>query len=85
MIARPIEDTIAGTMYGMSHKTTIYLPAELKVAVEREAARRRCSEAQVIRDAVSAAVQRPRPNAGLLDGEPMAERVDELLGGFGDR
>ncbi|MBM3678721.1 MAG: ribbon-helix-helix protein, CopG family [Actinobacteria bacterium] len=69
----------------MPCKTTIYLPDELKLAVEREAARRRCSEAQVIREAVAAAVTRPRPNAGLVSHEPMADRTDELLAGFGER
>ena len=75
----------AGTMCGMSRKTTIYLPDDLKAAVEREARRRGCSEAQVVRDAVTAAVTRPRPTAGLLDTEPLAARVDELLVGFGER
>ncbi len=72
-------------MYGMTQKTTVYLPDDLKLAIEREALRRRCSEAQVIRDAVAAAVARPRPNAALIDGEPIAARVDELLNGFGER
>ena len=75
----------AGTIYGMSRKTTIYLPDDLKAAVEREARRRGCSEAQVVRDAVTAAVTRPQPTAGLLDTEPLAARVDELLVGFGER
>ena len=69
----------------MSHKTTVYLPNDLKIALEREAARRGCSEAQVIRDAVSKSVSRPRPTTGLFDGESLSGRVDELLGGFGDR
>jgi hypothetical protein len=72
-------------MYGMTHKTTIYLPEELKASIEREAARRGCSEAQVIRDAVSSAVARPAPTPGLLDHEPIADRTDELLVGFGER
>ena len=67
----------------MVHKTTIYLPEELKAAIEREARQRGCSEAQFIRDAVSMAVTRPRPALGLIDAEPMAARVDELLEGFG--
>ncbi len=66
-------------------KTTIYLPDDLKAGLEREARRRGCSEAEVIRQAVAAAVQRPQPNVGLLDAEPMADRVDELLDGFGER
>lgn len=69
----------------MSHKTTIYLPADLKKAVEGEARRRGCSEAEVIRNAVRQAVQRPEPAAGFLDADPIADRVDELLEGFGQR
>lgn len=75
----------AGTIYGMPHKTTVYLPDDLKTAVEGEARRRRLSEAEVIRQAISQAVRRPRPRAGFVDGEPMAEHVDELLAGFGER
>jgi hypothetical protein len=68
-------------------KTTIYLPNELKQAVVREAHRRGLSEAEVIRDAVRTVVspQRERPTAGLYSGEPIAEHVDELLEGFGER
>ena len=72
-------------MYGMSRKTTIYLSDELKAALEDEARRRRCSEAKVIRDALAAAVTRPKPAAGLIAAEPIAERADELLAGFGER
>ena len=76
---------IGGTIYGVNTKTTIYLPDDLRESVKSEAKRRGCSEAQVIREAISKAVVRPRPHAGLLDAETMAERVDELLAGFGDR
>ncbi|MFZ6004996.1 MAG: CopG family transcriptional regulator [Actinomycetota bacterium] len=69
----------------MTCKTTLYLPDDMKAAVERESRRRGCSEAQVIRDAISQAVQRPVPRAALIEGEPFAERVDELLSGFGAR
>jgi predicted transcriptional regulator len=69
----------------MSNKTTIYLPDDLKVALELEAKRRGCSEAQVVRDAVSRAVARPRPRPALVAGEPFAERANELLVGFGER
>lgn len=69
----------------MSKKTTIYLPDRLKAAIEREARGRDCSEAQVIRDAVVAALTRPRPAAGIVAVTPIAESVDELLEGFGER
>ena len=72
-------------MYGMSVKTTVYLPEELKRALEHEAARRGVSEAQLIRSAIAEAVARPRPRAGIIDGDPIADRVDEVLAGFGDR
>jgi len=66
-------------------KTTVYLPDELKAAMAREAERRGVSEAQFIRSALSAAVSRPAPRPGLFVAEPFAERVDELLTGFGER
>lgn len=67
-------------------KTTLYLPAELKAAVERQAQARGIPEAQVIREAIAAAVIRPAPRAGLIASpEPIASRVDELLDGFGER
>jgi predicted transcriptional regulator len=66
-------------------KTTIYLPAELKAAVEREARQRGMSEAEVIRQAIAQAVTHVRPRAGIIDGEPLAERTDELLAGLGER
>ena len=78
-----------GTMYGMK-KTTIYLPDELKAALERVAVAEGQSEAELIRTALRekiAAVSSTRPtiplsSAGL--GDPtLAERVDELLAGFG--
>lgn len=72
-------------MCGMTFKTTLYLPDDLKAAVERESRRRGCSEAQVIRDAISTSVERPRPRAAFIDGEPFAERADHLLAGFGTR
>ena len=76
-------------MYGMK-KTTLYLPEELKASLERMAADELRSEAEIIREAIAEKVDRrtrPRPNlplcaAGL--GDPtIAERVDELLDGFG--
>ena len=69
----------------MSVKTTIYLPVELKEALAAEARRRGQSEAEVVREAISALVTRPRPRPGVVAGEPFAERSEELLTGFGER
>jgi predicted transcriptional regulator len=67
-------------------KTTVYLPDDLKAGLAREASQRGVAEAQIIREAIAAAVQRPRPHAGLFESdEPLAHRADELLSGFGDR
>lgn len=75
-------------MYGM-RRTTVYLPEELKAALERTAAAQGASEAEVIRKALSAATTdhaHPKPRLPLFDsGDAMlAERVDEVLAaGFG--
>ena len=75
-------------MYGMK-KTTVYLPDELKAALERAAARGR-SEAELVREAVRELTQRlepPRPRLPLFSsGDPtLAERIDEVLReGFGE-
>jgi predicted transcriptional regulator len=66
-------------------KTTVYLPEDLKAALAAEASRRGCSEAEVIRSAIAAAVSRPAPRGAIIDGEPIARRVDQLLSGFGSR
>ena len=76
-------------MYGMK-KTTLYLPDELKAALERAAAAQGLSEAEIIRQAVryfTDSLQRPRPRLPLFDsGDPtLADRVDEELAkGFGE-
>ena len=76
-------------MYGMV-KTTVYLPDELKAALERVAAERAISEAELIREALSekvSAATAARPRVALfpegLGDETAAERVDDLLAGFG--
>ena len=67
-------------------KTTVYLPEALKAAVAMEARRRGVPEAEVIRNAIAAAVSRPRPRPGLFaSDQPFADRVEELLAGFGER
>lgn len=76
-------------MYGM-RRTTVYLPDELKAALERTAAVQGKTEAEVIRSALAAATSEqapPRPRVPLFDsGDPaLAERVDaELAEGFGE-
>lgn len=69
-------------------KTTVYLPDELRDAVRREARRRGSSDAEVIREAIAAAVGSGgvRPRAGLFDsGASIAEDLDRHLEGFGSR
>lgn len=80
---------MCGTTYGMK-KTTLYLPDELKEAVESMARSEGRSEADVIRDALSAAVDSrllPEPLVplpGMTLGDPsIAERAGELLDDFG--
>jgi hypothetical protein len=78
-----------GIMYGMK-RTTIYLPDDLKAALERTAAATGTSEAEIVRGAVAAATAEhasPHPKLPLFSsGEPtLAEHVDEALAdGFGE-
>lgn len=73
------------------HKTTVYLPKDLKVAMERLALEEDRSEAEIIREALRKAVResrKPRPRVPLTEeglGDPtVAQRVDDLLReGFG--
>jgi plasmid stability protein len=77
-----------GKVYVMK-KTTVYLPEDLKAALERAAAAQGRSEAELIRDAVrdlTRGLEPPRPRLPLFSsGDPtLAERVDEELArGFG--
>ena len=67
-------------------KTTVYLPEALKQGVERLARQRSCSEAEVIRRAIQDAISRPKPRGGIIPGDiAWARRVDDYLGGFGER
>jgi len=75
-------------MYGV-HKTTVYMPRELKLALARAAAARRCSEATLIREALhglTAEAAPPKPRLPLFrSGKPrLAERADKLRKGFGE-
>ncbi len=72
-------------MYGMNKKSTIYFPDDMKAAIERAARLQGCSEAELIRNAVAQAIERPTPTPGIFSAEPFADQVDELLAGFGER
>jgi plasmid stability protein len=78
-----------GMMYGM-RRTTVYLPDELKTALERTAAAQGRSEAEIVRSALASATFQhayPPPRLPLFDSgdETLAERVDEeLAGGYGE-
>jgi hypothetical protein len=65
-------------------RTTLYLPDELKAALERTAAAQGTSEAEVVRNALLAATidqAFPKPRIPLFDSGNMtlAEPVDEEL------
>lgn len=73
-------------MYGVK-RTTIYLPDDLKAQLEATARAEGRTEADVIREALAAALSRRSPRRPRLPlteptGETTnwAERVDELLG-----
>lgn len=71
-------------------RTTVYLPDDLKAALERTAPAQGRSEAEVVRSAVAAATAEqahPRPRVPLSSSgdATLAERVDEeLAAGFGE-
>ena len=71
-------------------KTTVYLPDNLKHALERAAEARGCSEAELIREAIRTVtndVAPPRPRLPLFKSgkRGLAERIDRALAGFGER
>lgn len=70
-------------------KTTVYLPDELKAALEQAAARSGSSEADLIRAALREFVRRSEPPVPRLPlfssgDSTLAERADEELSGFGE-
>jgi Arc/MetJ-type ribon-helix-helix transcriptional regulator len=70
------------------HKTTIYLPEELKHAMARLAQARGISEAELMREALQALTKSatpPRPRLPLFkSGLPgLADNVEDALEGFG--
>ena len=69
-------------------KTTVYLPRELKRALTRLARQRRCSEAELLREAVAhltGEADAPAPRLPLFrsTGPSIAEDIDRQLEGFG--
>jgi len=71
-------------------KTTVYLPLPLKRALRRVAGQRRCSEAALLREAVSritSEAEVPAPTLPLFRaaGPSIAEDIDSALDGFGVR
>jgi plasmid stability protein len=71
------------------HRSTVYLPDELKQALRRTAAATGRSEAELIREGVRRVTgdEPPRPRVGVLDsGLPdLADNADAYLDGFGER
>ena len=70
-------------------KTTVYLPTELKRALERAARLEGRSEADLIREGVATVTQRRRVAERIIplfhsENGDLAGRVDELLEGFGE-
>lgn len=71
-------------------KTTVYLPIELRRALRRVSQATGRSEAALIREGIGLVTGTHRvaePTLPLFEsGQPdLAERVDELLEGFGER
>lgn len=60
-------------MYGM-HRTTVYLPEEMKSRLSAEAKRRGLTEAEIIRRAVDKELTRRMTGAGIIT-EPTPEGV----------
>ena len=77
-------------MYGVMHKTTVYLTDEIKAELARIAAETGRSEAELIRAGVKLVVAQHVPPAPTIpipvsDDPHFAERVAEHLSGFGER
>jgi hypothetical protein len=76
-----------GIMYGVK-RTTIYLPEDLKSSLARAAHEAGRTEADLIREGVERLLQsrHAQPRLPLFtSGRPdLAEKVDQLLAGFGE-
>jgi hypothetical protein len=75
---------------GGMEKTTVYLPEELKQGLRRAARATGRSEADLIREGIGVVIGTHRiaePRLPLFESRQpdLAERADELLGGFGER
>jgi hypothetical protein len=71
-------------------KTTVYLPADLRRLLRETARAKGTSEAALIREGiamVTLGAPAPRPRLPLFESgdATLAERVDDLLAGFGER
>jgi hypothetical protein len=85
-----IDATQTYGIVGGMEKTTIYLTADLKRALRRAARSSGRSEADLIREGIGLVTGTHRvaePRLPLFEsGKPdLADRVDELLDGFGER
>lgn len=77
-------------MIGGMEKTTVYLTGDQKEALRRAARATGRSEADLIREGIGVVTGTHRiaePTLPLFESEQpdLAERVDELLAGFGER
>ncbi len=69
-------------------KTTVYLPEGLIQRIKRVAARKRVSEAAVIRAAIehyTGEIERPQPRTALYESGHPIDDWDAALEGFGER
>jgi Ribbon-helix-helix protein, copG family len=75
-------------MYGV-RRTTIYLPEDLKRSLARAAYEDKRTESDLIREGIERLLQsrHPEPKLPLFtSGKPeLAENVDKLLDGFGEK
>lgn len=76
-----------GTIYVM-HRTTVYLPEEMKARLTAEAERRGLSEAEIIRRAVDKELTRRLTGAGIITEAPpegvSGRNLHEHMEGFGE-
>jgi len=75
-------------MYGVK-RTTIYLPEDLKSTLARAAEEEGRTEADLIREGIERLLRsrRPEPHVPLFASgkSDLAENVDKLLAGFGEK